>query len=84
MPKRDERAVRSSRPTGRRRPTPTWWPWSRCTSRCPPGQAVALVGHNGSGKSTFLRLAAGLLDLTDGAITDRRASRSARRWPGPP
>ena len=35
----------------------------------PPGQMVALVGHNGSGKSTFLRLAAGLLDLTDGAIT---------------
>ena len=32
------------------------------------GQPVALVGHNGSGKSTFLRLAAGLLDLTDGEI----------------
>jgi ABC-2 type transport system ATP-binding protein len=37
--------------------------------RIPPGQAVALVGHNGSGKSTFLLLAAGLLDLTDGTIT---------------
>ncbi|MET0728810.1 MAG: ABC transporter ATP-binding protein [Acidimicrobiales bacterium] len=35
----------------------------------PPGQMVALVGHNGSGKSTFLRLAAGLLELTDGSIT---------------
>ena len=33
------------------------------------GQAVALVGHNGSGKSTFLRLAAGLLELTGGTIT---------------
>src|SRR3546814_7244101 len=30
---------------------------------------VALVGHNGSGKSTFLRLAAGLLDLSEGTIT---------------
>jgi ABC-type multidrug transport system ATPase subunit len=39
------------------------------TLRVEPGQAVALVGHNGSGKSTFLRLATGLLDLTDGAIT---------------
>lgn len=35
----------------------------------PPGQMVALVGHNGSGKSTFLRMAAGLLDLTSGSIT---------------
>jgi ABC-type multidrug transport system ATPase subunit len=33
-----------------------------------PGQRVALVGHNGSGKSTFLRLATGLLDLTAGEI----------------
>ena len=32
------------------------------------GQAVALIGHNGSGKSTFLRLTAGLLDLTSGSI----------------
>ncbi len=32
------------------------------------GQLVALIGHNGSGKSTFLRLAAGLLDLTEGTI----------------
>jgi ABC-2 type transport system ATP-binding protein len=36
--------------------------------RIPAGQRVALVGHNGSGKSTFLRLAAGTLDLTDGEI----------------
>lgn len=33
------------------------------------GQTVALVGHNGSGKSTFLRLAAGLLELSSGSIT---------------
>lgn len=37
--------------------------------RIPEGQSVALVGHNGSGKSTFLRLAAGLLDLSEGEIT---------------
>jgi ABC-2 type transport system ATP-binding protein len=36
--------------------------------RVPSGQLVALIGHNGSGKSTFLRLVAGLLDLTDGTI----------------
>ncbi len=39
------------------------------TLHVPAGQSVALVGHNGSGKSTFLRLAAGLLELTDGSIT---------------
>lgn len=35
----------------------------------PAGEMLALIGHNGSGKSTFLRMAAGLLDITDGTIT---------------
>lgn len=53
--------------------------------RVEPGERIALVGHNGSGKSTFLRLAAGLVDPTTGAIevagapagsTDARAALS--------
>ncbi len=33
-----------------------------------PGELIALVGHNGSGKSTFLRLVAGLLEPSDGVL----------------
>jgi ABC-type multidrug transport system ATPase subunit len=34
----------------------------------PYGEAVALVGHNGSGKTTFLRIAAGLIEPSDGTV----------------
>jgi ABC-type multidrug transport system ATPase subunit len=32
------------------------------------GQAVALIGHNGSGKSTFLKMVAGLLEPSSGEV----------------
>ncbi len=34
----------------------------------PAGTCIALVGHNGAGKSTFLKVAAGLLPVRDGDI----------------
>jgi len=34
-----------------------------------PGERVVMVGHNGSGKTTFLRMVAGLLEATAGTVT---------------
>src|SRR6185295_8557450 len=34
-----------------------------------PGERVGLVGHNGAGKSTFLRMVAGLYPISSGTRT---------------
>jgi ABC-2 type transport system ATP-binding protein len=45
------------------------WALRDCTLSVPAGRVVGLVGTNGAGKSTFLHLAAGLLDATEGTVT---------------
>ncbi|CAN7651578.1 ABC transporter ATP-binding protein/permease [Trinickia sp. LjRoot230] len=37
--------------------------------RIAPGERVGLIGHSGSGKTTFIKLIQRLYDVTDGAIT---------------
>ena len=50
---------------------------SPLTLDVPAGQLVALVGHNGSGKTTFMRMVAGLLDPTGGTVTVYDAARGS-------
>ncbi len=33
------------------------------------GERIAIIGHNGSGKTTFIKVLTGLLDATDGTVT---------------
>jgi len=33
------------------------------------GERIALIGHNGSGKTTMMRIAAGLLDASQGSVS---------------
>lgn len=44
------------------------WALRDCTLTIPAGRVAALVGPNGSGKTTFLHLAVGLLQPTDGRV----------------
>lgn len=45
------------------------WALRECSVTIPSGATVGLVGANGAGKSTFLHLAVGLLDPTEGTIS---------------
>lgn len=47
-------------------PTPLY---NRLTLTIRPGERVGLVGHSGSGKSTFVKLIQRLYDVTDGRVT---------------
>ena len=47
-----------------------------CRSRCPAGKCTTLLGRNGVGKTTLLRVLMGLLPARSGEITLRRCATS--------
>lgn len=50
-----------------------FWPLRNLTFEIQPGEAVGVIGKNGTGKSTLLRLVAGVLIPDEGSITVRGA-----------
>lgn len=51
-----------------RYPTRETWALKNFTLHIPPGQSVAIVGSNGAGKSTMIKLLCGLYEPTEGAV----------------
>ena len=49
----------------------TFWALRDVSLEIRPGQTVGIVGRNGSGKSTFLQLASGVLTPTEGTLASR-------------
>jgi ABC-type polysaccharide/polyol phosphate transport system ATPase subunit/SAM-dependent methyltransferase len=59
----------------RREQVEEFWALRDITLAIDAGEAVGIVGRNGSGKSTFLRLVAGIHRPTDGRLAVRRGAR---------
>ena len=66
-PARDERGIRFEG-VGFRYPEQERFALRGIDLTIAPGETVALVGHNGAGKSTFIKLLAGLYEPTEGRI----------------
>ena len=58
-----------------REQTEEFWALRDVTLSVDSGEAVGIIGRNGSGKSTFLRLVAGIHRPTEGRLAVRRGSR---------
>ena len=49
----------------------TFWALRNVSLSIRPGQTVGIIGRNGSGKSTFLQMVAGILNPTEGVLHTR-------------
>jgi ATP-binding cassette subfamily B protein len=78
-PERDEQGIRFEA-VGFRYPDQDRFALRNVDMLIPPGQTLALVGHNGVGKTTFIKLLSGLYEPTEGRILlDGRDLRSYPR-----
>jgi ABC-type polysaccharide/polyol phosphate transport system ATPase subunit len=56
---------------------PNWWTrdtfeaLAKVNLTIPTGQAIGIVGHNGAGKTTMLKVIAGVTDPSDGTVSTR-------------
>jgi ABC-2 type transport system ATP-binding protein len=57
------------RPSHRAPVAPEFWPLRHVSFSIKPGEAVGVIGSNGTGKSTLLRLIAGVLIPDEGHVT---------------
>jgi len=67
--KRPEDRLRQILMAGRRRYYEEYWALRDITLSIARGESIAIIGRNGSGKSTFLQVVCGILAPTTGSIT---------------
>ena len=70
-PERHETAWQTLRSLWRRRPQDGLWAVRDVSFAVAPGESLGIIGRNGSGKSSMLKLAARILRPTEGRITVR-------------
>ncbi|MGC4042590.1 MAG: ABC transporter ATP-binding protein [Armatimonas sp.] len=63
------RDILGRRQAGEQRPQKDFWALNDISFTVEPGHPLAIIGHNGSGKSTMLKLLTGILKPTKGNIS---------------